>query len=169
MEGKLQLCTITNFKKKLNMKRKGFSLIELLVVFIIIGVFVGSMLLVFGRASDSARVASLLSDLRNAKAAGVLWMFLNINSSDAELAVAWSGNVVAMRNAFEVYLDNSTKVQQLLFSTSSEAGAATFLVGRSEDASVLDRAIRQNPGVLFAADGETPSVTDGRVFMRVSR
>ena len=153
-------------------KRKGFTLVELLIVIIVIGILVGGMLLASGSASDSARAATLLSDLRNAKAAGVLWMADHPGSLDTELAAEWLVES-RMRTAFIRYMDNRDRVMQLHFRTAAgtgdEAGVTMFLIGRSEDTAVLNRAIRQNAGVLFQAGGTAavPVTGPDNVFMRV--
>ena len=52
--------------------RKGFTLVELLIVIVIIGILAAAMLLSSGSASDSAEAARIISDLRNMKAAAQL-------------------------------------------------------------------------------------------------
>lgn len=60
------------------------------------------------------------------------------------------------------YYDNQEKVSALIFTTVNKGdGNWWFFVGISEDADVIQRAIRQNSGVLFSASGETPSADDG--------
>ncbi|MGC9372623.1 MAG: type II secretion system protein [Thermovirgaceae bacterium] len=56
-----------------NRKRKGFTLVELLIVIVIIGILAGSMLLVFGTAKERARASRIISDMRNLKTAAVMY------------------------------------------------------------------------------------------------
>lgn len=53
--------------------RKGFTLVELLIVIIIIGVLAAAMLLSSGTASDSAKASNVVSNMRSLKTACVLF------------------------------------------------------------------------------------------------
>ena len=58
--------------KKMFKKSKGFTLVELLIVVVIIGILAGMMMLSTGSATDKAEATKIVSDMRNMKAAAVM-------------------------------------------------------------------------------------------------
>jgi prepilin-type N-terminal cleavage/methylation domain-containing protein len=76
--------------------RKGFTLVELLIVIAIIGTLVGAMMLSGGSATDAAQTAALLSELRALKGA-VSRYYVNYNSNPTQIA------------DLTMYMDNKAK------------------------------------------------------------
>ena len=58
---------------RVQVKRKAFTLVEVLIVVIIIGILSGYLLLVAGSGSDKANATRIVSNLRNLKTAAVMY------------------------------------------------------------------------------------------------
>jgi len=72
--------------KKVLKKRTGFTLVELLIVIIIIGILAGAMLLVAGSGTDKAEATKIVSDLRSLKAAALMYYADNPSSTSVSIA-----------------------------------------------------------------------------------
>lgn len=68
---------------KKNSKRKGFTLVELLIVIVVIGVLSAMMMLSSTEAVSSAKAADIVSDLRNLKTAALAYYADNLDTVDA--------------------------------------------------------------------------------------
>lgn len=80
--------------KKMLKKSKGFTLVELLIVIIIIGILAGMMMLATGSATDKAEATKVVSNLRNIKAGCVMY-YADHN--------AWPGTVAKISSSADLY------------------------------------------------------------------
>lgn len=78
---------MSEMKKRLQRRgaRKGFTLVELLIVIIIIGILAGAMMLVAGASRDSAEASRIISDLRSVKAAALMMLTDNPTGFTADM------------------------------------------------------------------------------------
>lgn len=62
--------------------RKGFTLVELLIVIVVIGILSAMMMLSSTEAVSSAKAADIISDLRNIKTAALAYYADNLDEAD---------------------------------------------------------------------------------------
>ena len=67
--------------KKHEVKRKGFTLVELLIVIVVIGVLSAMMMLSSTEAVSSAKASNIISNLRNMKTAALAWYADNLDNA----------------------------------------------------------------------------------------
>ena len=103
--------------KKMLKRRSGFTLVELLIVIIIIGILAGAMLLVAGSGTDSAEATKIISDLRSLKSAALLYYADHPTTPDPAPTIAQLSN----------YMDR--ELDGNIYSTSLASGD-TWWVGR---------------------------------------
>ncbi len=84
---------IRKFKK--SRSKEGFTLVEILVVMIIIGILASGMALVAGGSRDIAEATRIASDLKNAKVAAMMWVVDDPNGA----------NVNTWKSEAHTYLD----------------------------------------------------------------
>ena len=65
------------------MKRRGFTLVELLIVIVVIGVLSAMMMLSSTEAVSSAKASNIVSNLRNLKTAALAWYADHLDTADA--------------------------------------------------------------------------------------
>jgi len=78
--------------KRTNVARKGFTLVELLIVMVIIGILASTLMLTMGGGRGKAEATKIVSDLRNLKAAAIMYYTDNgvwPGDTSATDAMAW--------------------------------------------------------------------------------
>ena len=65
--------------------RKGFTLVELLIVILIIGILAANVSLINKKATSSAKVSTIVNNLNTLKTAGMLYYMDHMYSKDTEM------------------------------------------------------------------------------------
>lgn len=73
--------------KKENYARKGFTLVELLIVIVVIGILSAMMMLSSTEAMSSAKASNIVSNLRNLKTATLAWYADHVDLVSLDLSV----------------------------------------------------------------------------------
>ena len=170
------------------MKHKGFTLVELLIVIVVIGVLSAMMMLSSTEAVSSAKAADIVSNLRNIKTAVLSWYADNLDKVDAKGFITidsdrrfiqkWTDSELGLSK----YLNGEVKLQTKADSTpdneyfvfainADNDDRRTWYVGyRTTDSKVREklRARASSVGLHFSNDWPDNNVEDGKcVWMKI--
>ncbi|MDR2179537.1 MAG: prepilin-type N-terminal cleavage/methylation domain-containing protein [Synergistaceae bacterium] len=111
--------------------RKGFTLVELLIVIVIIGILAAAMLLSSGSATASAEASNVVTELRNLKAASMMLFADSMDDTRASgFATLINGNASAAKVYLGKYMDNPEKLTtNFLLKISTVGGGPKWFVG----------------------------------------
>ena len=101
--------------------RKGFTLVELLIVIVVIGVLSAMMMLSSTEAVSSAKAADVISNLRNIKTAVLAW---------------YADNLDRVNGKYQIYKKDGTDPQLIGTFTKDKGGEAEFLKYLNNDNSI---------------------------------
>lgn len=136
-------------------KRRGFTLVELLIVIVIIGILAGGMMLASGSATDSAKAATALSELRSAKAAGIMWTADNTQLTGTALIAVWNTVAAgtATNNSLDKYMDNPSKSAKLVTGSSGSELYVGTTAYQGESENFYTKLKGQAGSIIFSAPG----------------
>lgn len=151
--------------KKLMKKRTGFTLVELLIVIIIIGILAGAMLLVAGSGQDKAEATKIVSDLRTLKAAVLMYWADHPNAVSADIDGKDASDLL------KPYLDRETMettegVSYVLEVGSGDAWMVGF-VGSTYPPSGVETKLKEMNNAGLYQDTDLTEYTGGKtIYMR---
>ena len=95
-------------KNNRNMKRRGFTLVELLIVIVVIGVLSAMMMLSSTEAVSSARASNIVSNLRNLKTAALAYYIDHIDTYENQSTISTDKQLTndAVRTGILKYMGN---------------------------------------------------------------
>lgn len=79
-------------------KNRGFTLVELLIVIVVIGILSAMMMMTSNEAVSSARAATILADLTNLKKALMVWHTDNYDRIEHDPTSNYAGMILAKNN-----------------------------------------------------------------------
>jgi general secretion pathway protein G len=117
--------------------RKGFTLVELLIVIVIIGILASGMMLASGAATASATATMIISDLRNLQAAALMYYSEHLTANASNF-----GEDAQIGSLYR-YMGDSRKIRDndphFLFSINSAGWWVGYMDGRLIDDLVKEK------------------------------
>ena len=138
-----------NLKKMLKRKSKGFTLVELLIVVIIIGILAGMMMLSTGSATAKAEAAKIVANMRNMKSAAVM---VYADSNEWPTAIA----------SLDEYIDQ--KLEGTNYTLESDGAYIKFDVKKVDDKVQESLGKLASTGVALYTSAKSGDITSSDIY-----
>ena len=171
-------------KNNRNMKRRGFTLVELLIVIVVIGVLSAMMMLSSTEAVSSARASNIVSNLRNLKTAALAFYIDHVDSYDlSTIDAAAKLDADGIKAKILKYMGNDSNnitddygfigegpdTWFVYYNIKNDANVKSKLAGRAASVGLLGATASSGTGdttkPTFTKNGATYKDTDGFVAM----
>lgn len=137
-------------KKMLKRKSKGFTLVELLIVVIIIGILAGMMMLSTGSATAKAEAAKIVANMRNMKSAAVM---VYADSNKWPTAIA----------SLDEYIDQ--KLEGTNYTLESDGAYIKFDVSKVDDKVQESLGKLASTGVALYTSAKSGDITSSDIYI----
>ena len=144
--------------------RKGFTLVELLIVIVVIGVLSAMMMLSSTEAVSSAKAADIISDLRNLKTAALSWYVDNLDTASAssfKIATATDHNKAAIIKYLGETDKDSTKMTNYDFANGKTIDTEWYVSCAVSDSKVQEKLKNRASSVGLCKDAISKDVYTG--------
>ncbi len=121
-----------HFLRTMKKNRKGFTLVELMVVVVIIGILVAIAVPVYSNVTDKAEESAVLANLRTINGA-----IASMQSSETEPSGGWSTTEITTR--MPNYINGYSSIKPGTYSVVANAAAKGFIGSVALDAGVAGK------------------------------
>ncbi len=146
---------------KLEMKRKGFTLVELLIVIVVIGVLSAMMMLSSTEAVSSAKAADIVSDLRNLKTAALSYYADNLDTAETVDVTTDTVKIAIIKYLGETDKDTS-KVKNYKFAKGNPTTTEWYVYYDGVDTNVRPKLASRAASTGLLKDAKQSTTSSGK-------
>lgn len=152
-------------KNNRSMKRRGFTLVELLIVIVVIGVLSAMMMLSSTEAVSSAKASNVVSNLRNLKTAALAWYADHLDEAEG-METASTNLLSTKKTEIHKYLNNEHSTELNTYNFTGKGAGTWYVYVNVSDTNVIGKLKGRQSSVGLrkltnTADGQAASADIG--------